>query len=206
MAQPHPRLSADQTRAKLVEAAMSRLREAPPAEVSVREIAAAAGVNHGMVHRYFGSKDGLVLAVLREVFRQTGEAIGPNMGEDREEALARGLAVLLRERWIAEVLAHVLMSRRGTEGLPRFTMMPLVRQWLGGIEPGREVQVGAVVAVGEAATLGWMLFEPLVVRGTTLDALGPEERLRALARVLAGPLGEEILAANQRPPSPVQQM
>ena len=37
--------------------------------VSVREIAKEAGVNHGLVHRHFGSKDGLVhetLAALAE--------------------------------------------------------------------------------------------------------------------------------------------
>ena len=33
----------------------------------MREIAAAAGVNHGLVHHYFGSKDALLRAVLDEL-------------------------------------------------------------------------------------------------------------------------------------------
>ena len=35
--------------------------------MSVREIAARAGVNHGLVHTYFGSKDGLLSAAFDEI-------------------------------------------------------------------------------------------------------------------------------------------
>ena len=35
--------------------------------VSVRQIAAKAGVNHALVHRYFGAKDDMVAAILLSV-------------------------------------------------------------------------------------------------------------------------------------------
>ena len=42
----------------------------PFTEVGVREIAAVADVNHGFVHTWFGSKNDLLLAVLRDVLEE----------------------------------------------------------------------------------------------------------------------------------------
>ncbi|MCB9760715.1 MAG: TetR/AcrR family transcriptional regulator [Alphaproteobacteria bacterium] len=207
MTELHPtstrRLSADESRARLIEAAADLLRERPPAEVSVREIAAAAGVNHGLVHRLFGGKTGLVRAVLRRVYRQTGAAIDARLDDDLEDALVQGLEVLQRERWIVDVMAHVMLTERSAEGLPRAGMMPLVRARLGA--SGEDADVAAVVAVGEAAVLGWLLFEPLVARGTGLDQRPPAERARAIARVLADQFGSLLREAHS-PDRPVQKM
>src|SRR5437870_340900 len=54
------------TRARLVDAAERLFLEADPSSVSVRMINAAAGLNPGAVHYHFGSKDGLVLALLKD--------------------------------------------------------------------------------------------------------------------------------------------
>jgi TetR/AcrR family transcriptional regulator, repressor for neighboring sulfatase len=51
----------------LLEATMDMLAEVGPRAMSVREVAARAGVNHGQVHHYFGSKDALVRAAMREL-------------------------------------------------------------------------------------------------------------------------------------------
>jgi len=48
----------------LVSTAMELFALRGPAAVSVREVAARAGVNHALTFRHFGSKDGLVQAVL----------------------------------------------------------------------------------------------------------------------------------------------
>ena len=44
----------------LVRAAADLFEDVGPHAVSVRAIAERAGVNHGLVHHYFGSKSGLV--------------------------------------------------------------------------------------------------------------------------------------------------
>ena len=87
MPEKKPRVPADETRARLRAAAAELFRERPPGEVSVREIAQRAGVNHGLVHRLYGGKDALVLAVLRQVFRETGEVIAARAADDFEAAL-----------------------------------------------------------------------------------------------------------------------
>jgi AcrR family transcriptional regulator len=186
------RLSAEESRARLVDAATRLFRERPPADVSVREIAALAEVNHGLIHRHFGGKGGLVTAVLRGVFRETGVAVLENP-RDLRVAVASGLAVMARERWVVDVLAHALLSGEPIEGLPTASMMPAIRERLG--ERAGDELAGAVAAA-EAATLGWFLFEPLIARGTGLDHL-PADRRRALvadalARVLQASLPEGL--------------
>jgi AcrR family transcriptional regulator len=48
----------------LLDAATRLFAARGPANVSVRDVAEAAGVNHGLVHRHFGSKRALLGAVL----------------------------------------------------------------------------------------------------------------------------------------------
>ena len=58
------------TRDKLILAARALLLEKGHAACSVKAIAARAGVNHGLVHHYFGSKEGLLVAVLEGEARE----------------------------------------------------------------------------------------------------------------------------------------
>ncbi|MCB9744694.1 MAG: TetR/AcrR family transcriptional regulator [Alphaproteobacteria bacterium] len=200
MPDPSPRrLSADESRRRLIESALGLYRERPPEQVPVRDIARLAGVNHGLVHRLFGGKQGLMLAVLRRVFRETGLAITERMGDDLEEALALGLTVLLRERWLAGVMAHVMRQPGGLESLPRALMTPIVRQHVG--ELADHPRVAAAVALGEASVLGWMLFEPLVCDKPALASMQAEDRVRVVARVFAQQL--ELAVAEARRESPL---
>jgi AcrR family transcriptional regulator len=52
------------TAARILEAAFRRLASDGYARLSTREIAAEAGVNHALIHYYFGTKDKLLIAVL----------------------------------------------------------------------------------------------------------------------------------------------
>lgn len=186
---PRRRRSADESRDALVQAALTLFRERPPDRVGVREIAAAAGVNHGLIHRLFGAKDALVRAVLREVFRETGTAISSGLDDDLAGALSRGLDVLARERWVVDVVAHVMLRQRTADGIPSATMMPILRERLGARATD---ELALAVATAEAATLGWLLFEPLVARGTGLDGHSASERRAGVARVLARMLAQEL--------------
>ena len=68
----------------LINAAARCFAERGIAQVSIREIAKAANVNHGLVHRHFGSKDGLLKATLRELSTSVDERL---KGVDRNEPL-----------------------------------------------------------------------------------------------------------------------
>lgn len=55
------------SRAALVAAAIEVLGEGTSDAAGVREIAARAGVDPTLIRRYFGSKDGLIVAALQEI-------------------------------------------------------------------------------------------------------------------------------------------
>jgi AcrR family transcriptional regulator len=56
-------LSRELSEQRLIEATIVLLKTHTVSEISVREVAHEADVNHGLVHSYFGSKSGLLVAV-----------------------------------------------------------------------------------------------------------------------------------------------
>jgi AcrR family transcriptional regulator len=57
----------DRVSAAVLEAASELFAEKGPAATSIREVAARAGVNHGLLHRHFGSKSQLLAATLQQL-------------------------------------------------------------------------------------------------------------------------------------------
>jgi AcrR family transcriptional regulator len=94
------------TRSRLLEAAEQLFLEQDPAGVSVRMINAAAGLNPGAVHYHFGSKDGLVLALLEERLTAHLRVF------DRVDALAKASTVDLRAV-VALAIEPMLQLARG---------------------------------------------------------------------------------------------
>ena len=63
------RLDHDDRRAQILAAARKLFVQRPYSEVSMAELAEAAGVARGLLHHYFGAKRDLYLAVVRQVVR-----------------------------------------------------------------------------------------------------------------------------------------
>jgi len=61
---PRVRRSPEDARAHILDAADAVFRDHLPDAVGLREIAAAAGVSHGLVTHYFATYEGLVAAVI----------------------------------------------------------------------------------------------------------------------------------------------
>lgn len=158
----------------LIAAATELLAERGPKDVSVREIARRAGVNHGLVHHYFGSKAGLVTAVLDDLAQRTADLATPDApGPNLAFFAAEGFDLHLR------VLARLLLDGAAP---PRFqSAFPFVDH-LAGL--GRD-QYGLDAATAQrratqavAMLLGWMMFEPWLISAGGFDA-ADTERLRA---------------------------
>lgn len=60
---------------RLIKAATQLVRERPFSEVGVRDIALVADVNHGFVHTWFGSKNDLLLAVVKDLIQGMAKRI-----------------------------------------------------------------------------------------------------------------------------------
>jgi AcrR family transcriptional regulator len=155
----------------LIEAATDLFASHGPAQVSVREIAEAAGVNHGLVHHYFGSKDALLRETLDTLARQAADEITEWRGG--EVVFAEGGAIERHGR----IVAHLLLAAR--EPADAQTEFPAIRALVGelrrrGLDDGEARERAAQVT---ALVLGWQLFEPFLTRAAELDNDPPSRAL-----------------------------
>ena len=174
----------------LVEAAIRLLDRRGAGDVSVRDIAAEARVNHGLVHHYFGSKEGLLReAVLRmsaRVHREHPPGVSVSWSFDffrKNPALARVLARVCLDgpRDLLALAAPPAEIRAGRVAAIR---RAVERAGLAGAIEPRILNARAVVAV-----IGWFVLRPLLERGFELPPDADEEVARVLAlvdRIVAG--------------------
>ncbi len=91
-------------REQLLEAAIAVLAEHGPADASVKRIAEAADVNHGLVHHYFGSKERLLISALDALDERLSEQVATI--SSKNEA-----AVFVRTRFLEDpVVTSVLAA------------------------------------------------------------------------------------------------
>jgi AcrR family transcriptional regulator len=100
-------LSAE-TRSRILEAAWDRVRDGGSAAVSVKDIAADAGVSRQLVYFHYGNRAGLLTAMARH--RDEASGFRRRMAATRELPPAEALQALLRE-WCAYLPELVEVAR-----------------------------------------------------------------------------------------------
>ncbi|MFN2560617.1 MAG: TetR/AcrR family transcriptional regulator [Jatrophihabitans sp.] len=167
-------------------AAVDLLAERGPRDMTVREVAGRAGVNHALVHRHFGTKDALIRTVVAEQSRElaTRAAALPRPDETAVLALLSEHAAYWR------VLARIVLD---APAMLADLELPAAAATLGLVTGGaaadEETRVGAAVAA--STTLGWLVFGPHLA--TVLGLTEPsayDERI-----------GQAVRAAVSRPRS-----
>ena len=178
------RMSAEDTRAALIAALVSLLEEKSAAAISVREVAAKAGVNHGLVHRYFGSKAELVAAAAQSLSAEL-HARDPLTAGMSAATFAR-----LRKRpAIARLTARACLD--GPRELltlaspPRERLDEIVAPIREGLARAGLAQVDPYLlnALASAALLGWFAFKPLLEKGFGLPKRA-DDQLAALLQLV----------------------
>ena len=146
---PHGR---DEVVPAIQAAALELLAERGPREVTVRDIAAAAGVNHALVHRHFGTKDELV----RTVLRTESAAIARAAAERPRDDLPGLLALLDEHPAYWRLLARIVLD---SPSLLDGADMPAANAFVelvGGARRGGPARTRA--ALSGALVLGWIVF------------------------------------------------
>ena len=174
---------------KLIEAAAELLGDVGPRAMSVRQVAERAGVNHGLVHHYFGGKDGLVHAAMRRLVEEHERwardvaAGGPfpqpfALGRDQRylRAVVRALLDGETDLALTELSSGVSVPRQAMDA-------EVQRRSLD--EP--DLDTKAAVAAAMALEMGWAALESFIfaVTGTTGDeADDVRRRVRELRMAL----------------------
>jgi TetR/AcrR family transcriptional regulator, repressor for neighboring sulfatase len=173
------------TEAALIEAATQLFDRRNPGSVSVREIARLAGVNHGLVHHYFGSKQALVQAVLDDLSSKARTSLAAGTAMDQDSP------VLTYTR----ILGRVMLEESDLTPLPAshpiLVQLASLARDVGGLDE-RSARIRA--AQGAALAMGWLLFEPLLVESSGLQGEDPaflRDQLRVMMAHLAVPITEQ---------------
>jgi TetR/AcrR family transcriptional regulator, repressor for neighboring sulfatase len=100
-----PSLSKEASQQRLIEATVHLLKAHTVADLSVRQIANEADVNHGLVHSYFGSKGSLLIAVAQQLLTDSISILNQN---PQQEAGIDQLAPELEQ--IINILLWLMMT------------------------------------------------------------------------------------------------
>ncbi len=178
----------DGARERLLVAAVALLAERGPASVSLRDVARRAGVNLGLIHRHFGSRDALVAAALEQGSLDLYPGAAAAAGFDLD-AVSRVLH--------AGSPAPVLIARTSVDGIPITRVRPRFPVVAHLLATYPEVPTGAgpghitdprVRAIGVAAlALGSAIWGAPLRAELGLPDAGTDAAVADLARVLLRP-------------------
>ncbi|MBW1900747.1 MAG: TetR/AcrR family transcriptional regulator [Deltaproteobacteria bacterium] len=164
----------------LIKAAAELISKRGFAAVSVREIAARADVNHGLVHKYFGSKENLIrmsLDRLATAFRETA-----GKPEDFDDALRRSGKALRRHEEYSRLLLRVMIDGDElTNVQSNFDFLDnvirLVRKEQNMGKMTSQMDARMIVAGITALGYGLQLFAPYLLPATKLDKKSREKMI-----------------------------
>ena len=192
----------EQTIADILDAAEKLFSERGFTAVTVRDIAAEAGVSHALVHRYLGSKED----VYRATLVRSEDVIRSAASDDDELLTATSLMLregLAHQRRYVRLIAHSALhglSYDRTAG--RFSATErLVELAQAGAEGGDAWDPDAVdprfvIASVVALFIGWISAEDWVLRASGLADLSDAEIVDSLERVIFGMLRDNIPGAE----------
>lgn len=153
------------------------------AAVSVREIAAQAGVNHGLVHRHFGSKEEVLRAVLQGMFSDVGAVASAQLDPTRPDFIKRLFPVAAERKQDWAILMRAVLDGFDFKAAGfRFPITDAVVTHVAAIRGRKDrdshERAGAIIAGG----IGWLLLEPYL---TSVLGLPQKEHDALLAKMAA---------------------
>lgn len=150
--------------------------------ISVREIASLAGVNHGLIHTYFGSKDALLRAALDEINDRAAAELDAG-GFPPADLATR------RDGELAKAIARVRLEGQADP----FSAHPVTEPWRHALARTRpevnDDDLDLMVASASALGTGWALFGDAIAEA--LGATGPkradlDQRIHRMVAELGG--------------------
>lgn len=193
---PARRRNREQTIHDILDAAEKLLDRKGPDGFGLAELGRAAGVSFGLIHHYFGGKEGLLREVLRRTLRQMGREIRRIQETDefwdtkapavvvvfdtylRKPGFARLMAWgLLKDLLVAEEVS--LEVQRDREALDM--MVDRLRE---GMPGASRIDAAALTTLLTSAVLGFNLLRPLLVQTRGWNARSDEILREQLVRAM----------------------
>src|SRR3954453_1644646 len=195
-------MAQEDPRRRLLDAAIDYVAGHGISDLSLRRLAEELGTSHRMLIHHFGSKDGLWVAIVREVERRQLAAVDDLVGDD-EASYAEAPPAWWRhisapalwpnERLFFEVYAQGMQGRAPAAEL----LEGVVDSWV-----GPAAAIGVRLGLEPEAATAWARLGVAVTRGLLLDLLATGDREAvdaAMERWIA--LNEPLFSRSRTPPS-----
>jgi len=154
-------------------------------------IAIKADVNHGLIHRHFGSKENLRLQVQDRLMKQINDDIGET--GNPADAILKGVQALRKNDAFWKVLARTFLDGQ-FEGNVQ-SEFPFLRRMVDSLTEAQEfgavdskIDPRMLVAGGVAMVLGLLVFENYILPGVGLDTVPPSETQDEILRLFQNTL------------------
>lgn len=185
---------AQRTRAAILQAARRLLADQDFAAVSIRDIAAAAGVSHGLVQHHFGTREQLVAEIIRaEVAEFAGQGWNPGAvatAADRARAHQELRARMARSQDFARLITRAELAGVQPERLLDPEVSTPAQQLAAEIRNGQQrggtpspLDPDMVAAYVNAATFAFATLGPWLMASVGLDPADLEERLDEVTEI-----------------------
>lgn len=159
--------SAKLTRKRILAAARLLFARHGMDGVSVRAIAEEAGVNHALVHRYFGNKMDMVTEIVQNEVKAFGQMSMPQATADFHEDLVA----------IRAILRHVLTDMKTT-------ILLILRAEMDGLKPSQLLHEMTPRATGNLAE--WIASQQATANAEIVQVCGPLPDPNATAMIISG--------------------
>lgn len=164
------RMSPEQRRAQLIELGVTQLAGKHAADVSLDDVAEAAGVSRALVFHYFESKQDFYVAVLREQSKRMLERTAPDLaGDDPIAILRESLSAYIdyvdeyRESYVGLLRGSGAGADAAAREVVAATQAVMVERVLGQASrlsiprtPIVELAVRGWISFVEEVTIGWL--------------------------------------------------
>lgn len=166
---PHGR---KEVKKAILDAAEKLLLKKSPSKITVREIAKAAKIKHPLIHRHFGTKEKVIIAVhARSIAKYQSTLSNIESMENNVEAFFK---ITEKSKFRQIALARAMMDGVDPRQIQnQFPMMEHVLSLLNkrreNADPKSKFDEETLTAILGATTLGWFLYEPFLLASTGLD-------------------------------------
>ena len=154
----------------LIQAAALRFAASGITAVSLRDIAQQAQVNHGLIHRHFGSKQGLLHATIEKLSADIAKRLGPTQDRELLVSLLRLTFVeTYSQQQFWRILSHLMLE--DVEIALSTIEFPVVQRMLEAARRspsnclGPEARLSLLLSLG----LGLLLFRPYLMHSIQLS-------------------------------------
>ena len=192
----YQRLQVDERRRQLLEAGAALFAEQAYEDISMRDIARAAGVSKPLIYHYFSSKIDLFKAAVAEKAAELQEAIEPTGEAPPLEQLARSLDAYIG--WIEDHARTWVKLMQSAAALPEAReLVEGFRQATMNLVLGEVTGPGTPRPVLRAAVTGWLGYMDAVILQWVESKEISRETLRDL---LVGVFAATLAVAQQLDP------